>query len=168
MNSLPYIFKLKTTQPNGLILYSGGGAYISDFIAVELVEGRVFYIFNTGSGTRSIRSTKHEPINDNRWHDIGIIRHSLHQQLLRVDEVASIDNLPESGSVQFNMDDILYIGGVEPSMYSTLPKQIHSRQGYQGCMASLDLDGDNRNLLEYRAQIQDEYQDQITQGCRGE
>ena len=161
------LFQIKTTQANGLIIYSGGGSHISDFIAIELVEGRIYYTFNTGSGTRSVQSTKSEPINDNRWHDVGIIRHSLRQQILRVDEYAAFDNLPESGSVQFNMDDVLYVGGVESDRYASLPKQVRSRQGYQGCMGSLDLDGDSRNILEYRAQIRDEHRDEIVQGCKG-
>lgn len=35
----------------------------------------------------------------------------------------------------------LYIGGVIKNMYSNLPKLIASRDGYQGCLASVDLNG---------------------------
>jgi len=41
----------------------------------------------------------------------------------------------------------LYIGGVGKSMYSILPKLIASRDGYQGCLASVDLNGRLPDLI---------------------
>lgn len=41
----------------------------------------------------------------------------------------------------------LYIGGVTKSMYSNLPKLIASRDGYQGCLASVDLNGRLPDLI---------------------
>ena len=32
-------------------------------------------------------------------------------------------------------------GGVRSTMYSELPKQVQSRFGFQGCLASLELNG---------------------------
>ena len=43
--------KLKTTQANGLILYSGGE---HDFLALELADGHLRYIFNVGNGPRVV------------------------------------------------------------------------------------------------------------------
>lgn len=41
----------------------------------------------------------------------------------------------------------LYIGGVGKSMYSSLPRLIASREGYKGCLASVDLNGRLPDLL---------------------
>lgn len=41
----------------------------------------------------------------------------------------------------------LYVGGVGKSMYSSLPRLIASREGYQGCLASVDLNGRLPDLL---------------------
>jgi len=34
-------------------------------------------------------------------------------------------------------------GGVRKDMYNFLPRQIHSRHGFEGCLASLDLNGES-------------------------
>ena len=41
---------LKTTIKNGLILFNGGNN--GDYIAMELVEGRLYYIYNLGNGEK--------------------------------------------------------------------------------------------------------------------
>lgn len=41
----------------------------------------------------------------------------------------------------------LYIGGVIKNMYNNLPKLIASRDGYQGCLASVDLNGRLPDLI---------------------
>ncbi len=41
----------------------------------------------------------------------------------------------------------MYIGGVGKSMYSSLPRLIASREGYKGCLASVDLNGRLPDLL---------------------
>lgn len=41
----------------------------------------------------------------------------------------------------------LYIGGVGKSMYGSLPRLIASREGYKGCLASVDLNGRLPDLL---------------------
>ncbi len=160
-------FQVKTTQPNGMIMYCGGGEG-KDFFAVELVKGHIWYIYDTGSGPRSIKATLGKPINDNKWHEVAIIRRSLQQTILRVDASATYDNLRDTRSVHFDTDDQVYIGGVMDEVYGILPKKVKSREGFQGCIASLDLDGDNRNILEHRAEIPDEFRDDVTEGCEGE
>lgn len=58
----------------------------------------------------------------------------------------------------------LYIGGVLKNMYSNLPKLIASRDGYQGCLASVDLNGRLPDLIVdalHRV-------GQVERGCDGE
>lgn len=46
------------------------------------------------------------------------------------------------------LDSILYIGGVPREMFTSLPVGVLSRQGFEGCMASLDLPGESPSLME--------------------
>ena len=76
---------------------------------------------------------------------------------------------PEVSSVHFDTDSEFYIGGVERAMYGSLPDKVKSREGFQGCVGSLDIDGDSRNILEkHRSNIPQEYQKDIEVGCEGE
>lgn len=57
----------------------------------------------------------------------------------------------------------LFIAGLGPGMYSNLPKLVASREGFQGCLASLDLNGRLPDLLSdalFRS-------GQIDRGCEG-
>lgn len=129
-------FQLKTTETSGLLLYNGGKG--QDFIAVELVGGRLHYVFNLGDGARSLRSNL--TVNDNRWHVVTIGRPSLRQHSLTIDD--SVGTITSTGSnVHLDLDGILYFGGVRRNMYRHLPKAIKSRHGYEGCIASLDFNG---------------------------
>lgn len=51
-------------------------------------------------------------------------------------------------NLMLELDSILYIGGVPRDMYSSLPVGVLSRQGFEGCMSSLDLPGESPSLLE--------------------
>ena len=160
-------FQVKTTQPDGLIMYSGGGGG-KDFFVVELFRGHVRYIFDTGSGAKVLRSTLSDPINDNKWHEIAILRSTLQKTVLRVDESADLHIAPDKRSVHFDTDNIVFIGGVEQTVFDErLPKQVKSREGFQGCIASIDLDGDARNILKYRADIPDQHRTSVLEGCKG-
>lgn len=46
------------------------------------------------------------------------------------------------------LDSVLYVGGVPKDMYTVLPVGVLSRQGFEGCMSSLDLPGESPSLLE--------------------
>lgn len=57
----------------------------------------------------------------------------------------------------------LFIAGLGPGMYSSLPKLVASREGFQGCLASVDLNGRLPDLLSdalFRS-------GQIERGCEG-
>lgn len=38
---------------------------------------------------------------------------------------------------------LLSVGGVRKDMYNFLPRQMQSRHGFEGCLASLDLNGES-------------------------
>lgn len=184
---------MKTTQSNGLIFYSGdlgSSAGARDFLAVELSGGYIRYVFDVGSGPRAILQSNRttvdggpagRPVNDNAWHDVSISRPTVSRHVVRVDGVASEDTLPDSRSVHFDLRaDDLHIGGVARRMFAgggglgggggggRLPRQVRSKDGFQGCLASVELDGERWRLAQTRVEIPEEYVDLILEGCDGE
>ena len=72
------VLQLKTTQPDGVILYSGTPTG-RDFLAVELFDGQVRYVYDVGGGARTLRVNLRYSVSDNRWHQVAIIRSTLTQ-----------------------------------------------------------------------------------------
>ena len=82
-----------------------------------------FYTTSEAS-THVIRLNLKRPINDNRWHDVGVIHKSLTEYILKVDDTLKRESLSDVHSVHFDMDDVLYIGGVPKWMYSNFPREV--------------------------------------------
>lgn len=57
----------------------------------------------------------------------------------------------------------LYIGGVAKEMYKSLPKLVHAKEGFQGCLASVDLNGRLPDLISDALFCNG----QIERGCEG-
>lgn len=58
----------------------------------------------------------------------------------------------------------LYIGGLAKEMYRDLPKLVHAKDGFQGCLASVDLNGRLPDLMSDALACVG----QIERGCEGE
>ena len=71
-------------------------------------------------------------------------------------------------SVHFDVGDQLYVGGLPSSVRAPhVGRHVRSRTGFVGCLAAVDLDGDDRALLEQGADLPRQFRDQIVQGCEG-
>lgn len=100
-------FQFKTRQGNGLILYNGGKE--QDFIAIELVNGRLHYVFDLGDGAVRVRDTARVPLNDDRWHQVSIGRPAVKQHTLSVDDTfAVVTSLGHNEKL--DLTGILYLG----------------------------------------------------------
>ena len=159
---------MKTTQTDALIFY-GGGNDDSDFLSIELSSGRVRYVFDVGSGVRGLSDRFAVPLHDNAWHTVSVLRPIVRRQLLIVDGRTSIDELPDSRSVHFDLpNDELYIGGLASRhRYGRRGSRRRRPSGFQGCLASIVLNGEDWKLSEMRADIDDEFLDDIVEGCEG-
>ncbi|XP_023246980.1 neurexin-1 isoform X2 [Copidosoma floridanum] len=136
--------QFKTREANGLILYNAGRE--RDFIAVELVNGHVYYTFDLGDGPVRLRDSTKSKLNDGQWHAISIARPAPRRHALAVDDHVAVANSPGNNE-NLDLDGILYIGGVEKAQYLQLPNPIVSRHGFEGCLASLDLSGESPDLI---------------------
>lgn len=73
------------------------------------------------------------------------------------------ESLP-AHSLFFLLAGELYIGGAGKSTYISLPRLIASREGYKGCLASVDLNGRLPDLLADALHKVGE----VERGCGGE
>uniref|UniRef100_A0A3Q2PP51 Neurexin 2 n=1 Tax=Fundulus heteroclitus TaxID=8078 RepID=A0A3Q2PP51_FUNHE len=141
--SMHLFFQFKTTSADGLILYNSGDG--SDFIVVELVKGYIHYVFDLGNGPSLMKGNSDKPLNDNQWHNVVISRDNNNVHVLKIDSRTVTQHT--NGARNLDLKGELYIGGVGKSMYSSLPRLIASREGYKGCLASVDLNGRLPDLL---------------------
>ncbi|CAL1573514.1 unnamed protein product [Knipowitschia caucasica] len=141
--SMHLFFQFKTTSPDGLVLYNSGDG--SDFIVVELVKGYIHYVFDLGNGPSLMKGNSDKPLNDNQWHNVVISRDGNNVHILKIDSRTVTQHA--NGARNLDLKGELYIGGVGKSMYSSLPRLIASREGYKGCLASVDLNGRLPDLL---------------------
>ncbi|XP_047738095.1 neurexin-1 [Hyalella azteca] len=132
-------FQFKTIQASGIIMYNAGKGH--DFLAIELVNGHIHLVFNLGSGPIQLRDSSKTALNDNQWHSVTVGRPSAHRHTLMVDDDTAI--VTSTGSNRYiDLQGYLYLGGVPPEMYPSLPRHVVSGRGYQGCLASMELQGD--------------------------
>ncbi|XP_039597899.1 neurexin 3a isoform X9 [Polypterus senegalus] len=157
--SMHLFFQFKTTTPDGFILFNSGDG--NDFIAVELVKGYIHYVFDLGNGPHVIKGNSDKALNDNQWHNVVITRDNSNTHTLKVD--AKIVTQVINGAKNLDLKGDLYIAGLAQNMYSSLPKLVASRDGFQGCLASVDLNGRLPDLINDALHRSG----QIERGCEG-
>ncbi|XP_027700506.1 neurexin 3 [Vombatus ursinus] len=157
--SMHLFFQFKTTSADGFILFNSGDG--NDFIAVELVKGYIHYVFDLGNGPNVIKGNSDRPLNDNQWHNVVITRDNSNTHSLKVDNkvVTQVIN----GAKNLDLKGDLYMAGLAQGMYSNLPKLVASRDGFQGCLASVDLNGRLPDLINDALHRSG----QIERGCEG-
>uniref|UniRef100_A0A8C1UZ63 Neurexin 2a n=1 Tax=Cyprinus carpio TaxID=7962 RepID=A0A8C1UZ63_CYPCA len=141
--SMHLFFQFKTTSPDGLMLFNSGDG--SDFIVIELVKGYIHYVFDLGNGPSLMKGNSDKPLNDNQWHNVMVSRDDSNVHTLKIDSRTVTQH--SNGARNLDLKGELYIGGIGKSMYNSLPKLIASRDGYQGCLASIDLNARLPDLI---------------------
>ncbi|CAJ0953978.1 unnamed protein product, partial [Mesorhabditis belari] len=131
-----FSFQLRATASNGVILFATDQ---KDHIGIYLVNGKIKFAFNTGSGLVTIASKT--SILDDEWHTVKAYRNG-NGGTLTVDEelieVASTDAAGASESV----DTVppLYFGGVPTSLAGKVREVVPNiRSEFSGCLRELKL-----------------------------
>uniref|UniRef100_A0ABM5F4G2 Neurexin-2-beta isoform X12 n=1 Tax=Pogona vitticeps TaxID=103695 RepID=A0ABM5F4G2_9SAUR len=141
--SMHLFFQFKTTATDGLILFNSGNG--NDFIVVELVKGYIHYVFDLGNGPSLMKGNSDKPVNDNQWHNVIVSRDTNNVHTLKIDSRTVTQH--SNGARNLDLKGELYIGGLSKNMFSNLPKLVASRDGFQGCLASVDLNGRLPDLI---------------------
>ncbi|KAM6435123.1 neurexin-2-beta isoform 22-T22 [Liasis olivaceus] len=141
--SMHLFFQFKTTATDGLILFNSGNG--NDFIVVELVKGYIHYVFDLGNGPSLMKGNSDKPVNDNQWHNVIVSRDTSNVHTLKIDSRTVTQH--SNGARNLDLKGELYIGGLSKSMFNNLPKLVASRDGFQGCLASVDLNGRLPDLI---------------------
>ncbi|XP_029813424.1 neurexin-2-beta isoform X28 [Suricata suricatta] len=141
--SMHLFFQFKTTAPDGLLLFNSGNG--NDFIVIELVKGYIHYVFDLGNGPSLMKGNSDKPVNDNQWHNVVVSRDPGNVHTLKVDSRTVTQH--SNGARNLDLKGELYIGGLSKNMFSNLPKLVASRDGFQGCLASVDLNGRLPDLI---------------------
>ncbi|KAM9364545.1 neurexin-1a-like isoform 1-T1 [Pholidichthys leucotaenia] len=141
--SMHLFFQFKTTSSDGLILYNSGDG--NDFIVVELVKGYLHYVSDLGNGAHLIKGNSNKPLNDNHWHNVIISRDTNNLHTVKIDTKTTTQTT--TGAKNLDLKGNLYIGGVAKEMFKELPKLVHAKEGFQGCLASVDLNGRLPDLM---------------------
>ena len=133
--------------PGGGLIGRGDGAGVGRILfTVELSAGQLRYVFDDAANSAAAASAAARPLlinagagrtlNDNRWHDVGIavvpgpsttggadLQHTVH-----VDNTTATDWLPRSSTstISSGVGPVieLFVGGVTPGLYHSLPKQV--------------------------------------------
>ncbi|XP_046699516.1 neurexin-1a-like isoform X5 [Silurus meridionalis] len=157
--SMHLFFQFKTTSSDGLVLYNSGDG--NDFIVVELVKGYLHYVADLGNGAHLIKGNSNKPLNDNHWHNVMISRDTNNLHMVKID--TKVTTQTTVGAKNLDLKGDLYIGGVAKEMYKELPKLVHAQEGFQGCLASVDLNGRLPDLISDALTCVG----QIERGCEG-
>ncbi|RWS25499.1 Chondroitin sulfate proteoglycan 4-like protein, partial [Leptotrombidium deliense] len=104
-------FRLKSTSEMAILFYSSGSVtQLSDFVAGELINGRISLSANDGNGVVVLQSDV--IVNDGFWHDVEL---KFSPTYMEVSVDGKSRNLrPSLGDKRFyDLTDSLYIGGIE-------------------------------------------------------
>ncbi|XP_077861807.1 neurexin-3 [Saccoglossus kowalevskii] len=158
---LNLFFQFKTVEADGLILFNDGDG--NDFMGVELVDGYIHYVYNTGDKTSVMIANTVTRLNNNAWHEVSVTRDNRDRLVLKVDD-ATTKAQSSSGPRHIDLTENMRVGGVEREMYDILPEMVESKNGFLGCMASLDLNGKVPDLIN---DALNGMTDSVVQGCEG-
>ncbi|XP_061742141.1 laminin subunit alpha-2 isoform X4 [Nerophis ophidion] len=149
------ILHVKTTTPDNLLFYLGSAKYV-DFLALEMRKGKVYFLWDVGSGVGRVEYP-HLIIHDGNWHRIEASRNGLNGTILvyplegpqaATVPVPNSANSPTTYSIlDVDQNAYLFVGGI----LGTIKKADAVRTTtFTGCMGETFLDGKPIGLWNYR------------------
>ncbi|KAL4216896.1 neuroligin protein binding [Mactra antiquata] len=146
--TMKLMFKFKTRESNGLILYNAGSG--RDVIAVELSDGQIRLAYNLGGQNMFTMVPSLKKFNDNKWHTVVVTLNERGQFILKVDSDTTTASTSDADG-RLDLSGSLYVGGLPSEMFkrSSVTNLIVSRNGFRGCLASVDLNGSAPDLINY-------------------
>ncbi|KAB7503025.1 Neurexin-1 [Armadillidium nasatum] len=131
-------FYVKTQVDNALLMYNSGPPSKSDFVALEILNGKLRLILDKGNGALDLNSSL--VVNDGSWHHIESRFSPSHIELGLDDQIESRSTL-EAQNKFFDLSDLLFIGGVEVNKQARAVRQGASNgdKSLEGCIKDLKV-----------------------------
>lgn len=120
-------------SPHGLLLHFGDITQHRDFLSLTLVNNRVQFRYDLGSGVAIITSPL---ISLNSWHTV-YVRRDGSSGSLRVDDGETVTGASPGTLRQLPIFGNIYLGGVLDA--SIVSPHVGTEIGYQGCVESLKV-----------------------------
>ncbi|TGZ59359.1 hypothetical protein CRM22_009135 [Opisthorchis felineus] len=138
-------FAFRTTFRDCLILFNPGSHGV-DFIAFELIDGLLHVLFDMGSGWQDHRLAD-TAMDDLKWHTVELIRNDVEENyLLSIidkgtfkDTFLKIQVSHGDRSKNFDLANVLYLGGLPEPVFFQWREKIRNRYGFQGCFANFSV-----------------------------
>eukprot|EP00066_Takifugu_rubripes_P011098 XP_003979512.1 PREDICTED: neurexin-1a-like [Takifugu rubripes] len=153
-------FDFRTTEPNGLMLFSHGKPRQQqrkdsrspptvkvDFFAIEMLDGHLYLLLDMGSGTTKTKAIDRK-VNDGEWYHVDFQRDG-RSGTISVNSVRTAYTAP-GDSESLDLDDTLYLGGLPEDRAGLIfPTEVWTallNYGYVGCIRDLFVDGQSKDI----------------------
>ncbi|KER32938.1 hypothetical protein T265_01031 [Opisthorchis viverrini] len=138
-------FAFRTTFRDCLILFHPGSHGV-DFIAFELIDGRLHVLFDMGSGWQD-HQLADTAMDDLKWHTVELVRNNVAENYLLStldkgtfkETLLKIQVLHGDRSKNFDLANVLYLGGLPEPVFFQWREKIRNRYGFQGCFANFSV-----------------------------
>lgn len=117
---------------NGLLLYAGADPQ-REYLAVELSDGRLYFINNFGRRNLRTAFSQKQTFADGQSHEVEIRFYDFHVDL-RVDDIRGKIPLESGERLPANLNIVNVAGFYN---YKLLPWMIWSRESFMGCIKDL-------------------------------
>ncbi|XP_038249040.1 laminin subunit alpha-1 [Dermochelys coriacea] len=142
---------VKTAEPDNLLFYLGSSGN-SDFMAVEMLRGKVAFLWDVGSGATRLEYPNFQ-IDNNKWHRIHITRFGKTGTLSIEDTSSNQKSLSKTATapgtatvLDVNKSTLIFVGGLGGQIKkSPAVKVTH----FKGCMGEASLNGKSIGLWNY-------------------
>ncbi|XP_019958668.2 protocadherin Fat 1a isoform X1 [Paralichthys olivaceus] len=128
--------RLRTFSSHATVMYAKG----TDYSILEIVNGRLQYKFDCGSGPGLV-SVHSAQVNDGEWHTISLEVDGNYAKLM-LDRVHAASGTAPGTLRTLNLDNSIYFGGhVRQLTSSRHGRSLPVTNGFRGCMEALSLNG---------------------------
>nr|XP_031828013.1 laminin subunit alpha isoform X2 [Nomia melanderi] len=123
---------LKTGADEGIIFYTLD-SYNQYLIAVYVMNGKIHYKFNCGTGPVLLVSERN--VNDNEPHTVMFKRRGKYGELI-VDKEPKVVGYSEGPSDTMNLSPPFYVGGIQQDATGLIYNTIGTNETFNGCLGN--------------------------------
>ncbi|XP_057698824.1 protocadherin Fat 1a isoform X1 [Corythoichthys intestinalis] len=155
---------LRTFSAHATVMFAKG----TDYSILEIVNGRLQYRFDCGSGPGLV-SVHSAAVNDGEWHSVSLEVEGNYAKLV-VDRVHAASGKAPGTLRTLNLDDSIYFGGhvrQRAAPAARLGRNLPVADGFRGCMEAIALNGQDLplNTKARRAHAVMEALEDVAPGC---